>query len=470
MKNLIVLGSLAASSSLASAQYGIDYNFYYRTGIAYSQANVEGVCFNQPGWPDMVPRLGNECGNYLEMMLSKTYKPKGDDPKAAWFKGTVTFSMVSDGNQSKETVQPETQGSGGPSGTYDFEWGNREIFVESGNILSEGSKVWVGKRFYRRLAVPMWDFFFLQHNGLGFGLEDQSLGIGKLSTAWLRNSSGASDAQPFHNALDLRYAIPLPTSQLELILIGGEQGKQNPRTGEEAWEKISGQSLTLFWEGKERPYQFKLAAQYGQGLYGSRPDGYLGGWNTGSTLNRFDETAFLSSDPLQVDKAKAWQKSSGYRLLANWLWAPDAPFWIDMAAFYGRAAFGGRKDPLGENLPDRETMALGMRPAYLFTDHHSVEADFYYSVMKDGPAYDGFIEPSKYEGKPVDRELGKITLAYVLRPLPFEWAKPVFRAYGTVAKWNGKTEGDKSITSYLRPIYADKTTGYTLGVMAEVWL
>ncbi|HYX37581.1 MAG TPA: carbohydrate porin, partial [Oligoflexus sp.] len=183
-----------------------------------------------------------------------------------------------------------------------------------------------------------------------------------------------------------------------------------------------------------------------------------------------EDESFSSLDAADAERAKAWQDSFSYRILANVMWAPDAPYWVEMAAFCGSADFGGRDDPTGVKLPARNTMALGVRPAYMFTQNHSAEVDLYWSLIENGMAFQDSQFQTKYEGKPIDREMAKATLAYVLRPLPFEWARPVIRFYSTFAKWNGKTEGDNYLTSYLRPLYKDKTSGYTLGVMADVWL
>ncbi|MFW7379672.1 MAG: carbohydrate porin [Oligoflexus sp.] len=462
---------LGLQASNAVAQYSFDFNAYYRTGIGYSRSNVDQVCYNQPGWPDLIPRLGNECGNYGEFMFYKNYKPQGENPKAPWMRGGITFSLAADGNQSEEKTRPENRPAGaGESSQFDFDWANRELYIEGINFFGEGSRIWVGKRFYRRLHIPIWDFFILQNNGSGFGLMDYSVGSGHLSVAWLRRTSNADDSQPFHNNFDLRYAFPVGKSKLELIAIAGEQAPLDHRSGERKWIKVPGQSLTINWEHNERPYQYKIIGQVGKGLYGARPDHYQGGWSTGATVGRFDEQAFADSDPAAVERAEAWKKSASYRLVTNLLWNPDANYYVDMAAFYGVADFGGRKDSQGEELENRNTFAIGARPTYMFSDHHSIEADYYYSLIENGVPYQDRNFQTKYDGKPIDRELHKLTMAYVLRPLPFEWAKPVIRFYGTVAKWNDKTKGDNYLTGYLRPLYENKTTGYTIGVMGEAWL
>jgi maltoporin len=470
---LVFTSTLLMSSSLgfAQSQYDLDYNFYFRTGLSYSRSNVDGVCYSSPGWPDIHPRFGNECGNYAEIMLRKNYRPTEGNANAPWFRGQVTFSVTSDGNQTDEQVKPENRpNNAGPSGTYDFGWGHRELFVEGINLVGQDSKLWVGKRFYQRLHIPMWDFFMMADNGNGFGAYDIPMGTGKFALAWMRHVSGADDSQPFHNNIDVRYSLPMGESVLHTIVIAGEQGPLDARSGEEKWEKVTGQSLTLFLENNERPYQYKIVGQYGRGLYGARPDHYQGGWSSGSMISRFEDMAFSSLDPAEQERAEAWQDSYSWRVLGNLLWAPDAPYWVETAAFYGSSDFGGRKDAAGEELDARDTLALGVKPVYAFTQNHSAEVDLYWSLIKNGMPYQDSQFQTKYDGKPIDRELSKATLAYVLRPLAFDWARPVFRFYGTYAKWNDKIKGDNYVTSYLRPLYKDKTSGYTLGVMADVWL
>jgi len=128
IRKMVGAAILLLVSSTAWAQYGLDYNFYFRTGLSYSRSNVDGVCYNSPGWPDISPRFGNECGNYAEMMFKKDYRPQQGDATAPWFRGQITFSVASDGNQNEENAKPENRpNGGGASGTYDFTWANREM-------------------------------------------------------------------------------------------------------------------------------------------------------------------------------------------------------------------------------------------------------------------------------------------------------------------------------------------------------
>jgi maltoporin len=468
---LWLLGAVTLGGTPALAQSDLEANFYFRTGLSASRAGSDGVCFSSPGWPDIHPRFGNECGNYGEIALRKSYKPKAQDSKAPWYQGQLTFAVTANGHQSDETVKPEKDESGNATENYDLSLANKEIFVEAMNYVGEGSKLWVGKRYYDRIYIPMWDFFMLNNSGSGTGIADIPLATGKLALALMRHQNSSTVAQPFHTNLDLRYSLPLADSSLQLVAIAGEQGTTDPRSAEEKWQKVSGESLTLFWENKERPYQYKVVLQHGRGLYGARPDHDAGGWSTGSLISRFEEKAFSENNPTNATKAEAWQNSSSSRALANLMWAPDAPYWIDMSAFFGMADFGGRKDDAGEVLPVRKTYAVGVKPAYMFNEHHSVETDLYWSLIKDGHPYADYNYKGTVGRKPIDRELHKLTLAYVLRPLPEDWARPVIRFYATVARWNDETKGDNFVSGYpLRPVYKNETTGYTLGVMADVWL
>ena len=461
MKKILALASVSLALSAASeamAQYNIDYNFYFRSGISYSRSNIDGVCFNQPGWPDIVARLGNECGNYAEMIFKKDYKPDESNPEAPWYRGQITFSSRFNGLETQETVKDSN----------DFEFANRELFAEAYNLLGKDSKLWIGRRFYRRIQFDMWDFFALENNGSGGGVMDVPLGSGSLSLAWLRRTRDEPGA-PLHNNLDLRYLMPMGDHNLETIIIAGEQGTQDAKTGDRLYEKVSGQSLGFFLYSNKDPYRYKILAQYGQGLYGARPDHYLGGWDSGSTLNQFDAQAFKSDDAAQVEAAKAWRKSWTGRITANLTYSPGGDWFVDQSIFFGRSDFGGRKDSQERDLDARDTFAVGIRPAYFFDEQQSAEFDLYYSEIKNGVPYQDKNFQTKYDGKPLDRTLQKVTIAYVIRPMAFFWSKPNFRFYGTLANWGKDQKGDNYVTGYDRALFSDKTSGYNFGMQVEAW-
>ncbi len=314
----------------------------------------------------------------------------------------------------------------------------------------------------------MWDFFALENNGSGGGLMDVPLGEGSISMAWLRRTRD-EEAAPLHNNLDLRYLMPFGDHNLEAILIAGEQGAQDAKTGERLYKKVSGQSFSLYAYSNTDPYRYKILAQYGQGLYGARPDHYLGGWDSGSTLNQFDAQPFRSDDATQVKAAEAWKKSWTARMTANLTYSPGGDWYVDSSVFYGRSDFGGRVDAQERELDARDTFAVGVRPAYFFDEQQSAEFDLYYSEIKNGVPYQDKNFQSKFDGKQLDRTLQKVTIAYVVRPMAFFWSKPNFRFYASLAKWGDDQKGDNYVSGYDRPIFNDETSGYNFGMQVEAW-
>jgi maltoporin len=460
MKKLILFLGLAVAST-GWADDDFTFNAYYRTGVAFSEGGTEGVCYNGPGWPQANPRLGNECVSYIEYFLKKQYKPS-DDPDAPWFRGSLTTAMTLDGNNTVED-------------TDSMQLANREAYVEAVNFVWPGAVAWAGKRFYKRLYVEMWDFFLLENQGLGFGVYDVPLGSTKLALAMFRNH-GQEESQPYHTNGDIRWSgLPLGDDHsLELLYIYGQYSANNRTTGDAQWRDLKGQQFSAIVSSQlTENVKNKLFVQYGLGIYGARPESWPG-MGAGSTLNRFDasaipETGETAEQTASYDEvAESWKDSSTLQVTTHVQWDLSAHNWfLDMAATLTEADFGGRTAPDGTVIPDRQTLSFGLRPAYMFTDHHSMEMDLYLSRIKNGLPLTDF-DGSSDMSKPIDRDLNKLTLAYIFRPAMSYFAKPQLRLYGTYGTWNDAQKGDSMINGGSQ-VYADQTHGYTIGVQGEVW-
>lgn len=457
MRNLLVLLGLAVGAQSAVADDDFTFHAYYRTGMNYSEGGSEGVCFEGPGWPHARGRLGNECFSYIEYFLQKKVQPHPDDPDAVWFRGSLGMHMVLDGNDTAEEVNSDS-----------LTFGNREVVVEAVNFAGmKGAVAWIGKRFYRRLYIPMWDFFVLENQGLGFGVYDMPLGSQKMAMAVFRNHDQASDAPHFSN-VDLRLSeIPIGSHSLEVLAIYGAYSKANRKTGTNSYRPLSGLQLgAVIRSPLAHGAKSQLFIQYGMGVFGGRPEQWPGK-ATGSTLNRFNAPAVVD-DPATKDIAQAIEKSSTLQWAHNFSLPTSQKDWHhDIAYAITHVDFGGRKNSAGQAIKNRTTYAAGLRSAYFLNQHVGLEADLYTSLIKNGTPHTDFADNSD-DTKPIDRQLNKLTLASIYRLEPIYDAMPQLRLFGTYAMWNDEQKGDRYVTGD-SSVYAGETAGFTVGVQGEVW-
>jgi maltoporin len=92
----------------------------------------------------------------------------------------------------------------------------REAFFTIGNAFESQpeAKFWVGERYYRRQHIEINDFYPLDKSGYGGGVEDLTVGFGKLAIAYLggaRPDLLTGNGQIAKNNIDVRiYGIKGP--------------------------------------------------------------------------------------------------------------------------------------------------------------------------------------------------------------------------------------------------------------------
>lgn len=160
--------AIAVSAALISTAAGaVDFNGYMRAGTGLSGNNGENVSFEK----NKVGRLGNENDLYAEFGFRQEL-PKIDGMEdQKW----VVDAMLA-------------QGAAGNNG-----WEGEDIAIAQFNVQATGliasdkdATMWAGKRYYQRRDVHLTDFYFLNtSSGAGGGIENLSVGEGKLSLAWM---------------------------------------------------------------------------------------------------------------------------------------------------------------------------------------------------------------------------------------------------------------------------------------------
>ncbi|MEY3895227.1 MAG: hypothetical protein RLZZ214_746, partial [Verrucomicrobiota bacterium] len=174
----------------------LDITGYFRAG--YGRSN-EGGPQQAFGIPDLAKyRLGNEAENYGELAFAKTFYPVG------MFQGG---SGGLDGPVARMTYRLSFYNPYDNYGTAsDTEFASPEVWGSLANVIPgmPDAKFWAGNRFYRRRDINMNDFYFWDMSGGGGGIEDVSLGQGKMAFAWIGDGA--------QSGIDNGFDSPDPTN------------------------------------------------------------------------------------------------------------------------------------------------------------------------------------------------------------------------------------------------------------------
>lgn len=170
-KSLLCVGALSASAS----SLALETNGYLRTGALFNQAGAQGACFKLPGASSKY-RLGNECEQYAEIMLTQKLLSLDDSSVVA------------------------VQGMPALLNPYDREWtfngesGGRirmaQMFVDWRNVAAlNGGNFWAGRRYYKRKNIGISDFVYWNQSATGFGFDEVRIGDLRYSYVYSRKDS-----------------------------------------------------------------------------------------------------------------------------------------------------------------------------------------------------------------------------------------------------------------------------------------
>lgn len=461
-KKILKLGmtsaiALSLQSFSAQAAEGFEYHGYLRVGTGLSKKQTQNACYRLLHTGGAPYRLGNECEFYMESIFTHTFK-KDNESDSPWFKTSLNLALVSD------TLQTFESTAGG-----DFEIANREVYVEAGNVVSKDSVLWVGKRFYKRRDIHMFDLFLLETVGTGGGLYDIAAGPGKAHVAWVQNRSNstftsgtATATAPMVSSADIRYDLPLGEgSNLETILIYGQKSGE-PAKGEAGveYEKVSGANLTfIYGTDFAKASSNRVFLQYGQGLFGAA----LG---TTNLVTGFESDAStIVKGAGSSDLKKELEDSRTLRIADDFVYNAEA--WeLGLALVYSDEDFGGANLTDGTEADNRRILMAGVRPSYYLSKFWKVTLDSGYTTIENNSRTDSS------SGTPVttqeDNKLMKNTIALQVSPASGFGVRPALRFYVTHADW------DKDTTPYMNfsngnQVYATDTDGVSYGIQAEAW-
>jgi len=421
MKNRFKLLSACAAVACAVAAPAaraddVEFHGYLRTGSGTTSEGGSQQCFNLGGAAQAKYRLGNECDTYGETMVVVPFG-KSD---GAWAKYSLMLAL-----------QNGTEGDFSDIKNGTFNIANRQNFFQAGGFFPKGSafedaSIWVGKRYYNRHDVHINDYYYWNNSGQGFGIDDVKIGSAKLGLSYHQNGG---DGTASTTVAPRRYAARF--YDIDVNPGGKLQGELVYLQGSTAGTSDTGSGTMLMLEHTQDGLLGgfnKLAF-----IYGSK----LGGVPWAPTYNggaKTDETAgnqFRVVDQLYFDL-----KGTNWSGMATFVYAK-----LDCCDFGGTwGSTGGSK----------KWTSFGIRPQYAFSDNFSLAVEAGYDQVKNGSE--------------ATAKLAKLTVAPQLSLSRGFWARPVFRAFATYAKWNAAA-GDVGTNG----VFGSKTNGMSYGAQVEAW-
>ncbi|MBU3055962.1 maltoporin [Pseudomonas indica] len=247
MNQMTKLGLAAALSGLVlpTAQ-ALEFSGYLRGGLGGSTGSQSQRCFQLPGAASKY-RLGNECEQLAEPALSHDFLTL-DDGSTVGLYGMLQLyneydhAPIFDGDHGKVRL---VQG-------YAY-WKNVGAL--------NGGSLWAGRRYYKRNAIDISDFFYWNQSATGGGIEDVQIGDLRYSYAFSRKDN--FDQKRYINRHDFNVAgfKVNPGGELEVGLsyIDKPESIENSHSGWAATLQHKQQDF-LGWGGVNT-----FAVQYGKG-------------------------------------------------------------------------------------------------------------------------------------------------------------------------------------------------------------
>lgn len=415
----------------------LDISGYFRAGYGRSNEGGPQRAFGIPGVAKY--RLGNEAENYGELAFAKTFYPSGvfangigmgpNDPVAR-----MVYRMAFVDSYNEYGAADDTN------------FTSPELWGSLANVIPgmPDAKVWAGNRFYRRHDIHINDFYFWDMSGGGGGIEDITLGNGKLAFAWIGDGARSSIYGNFHTAdpnneagfskssFDVRYydwKFLGGTGELGITYSNSSSGLD--ATGQQAPD-ADGFALSLVKtdQGFLDPKSLhKLSLQIANGPAKT----FTSGFETFSNIHG----TFIRPDP-----EESWRFRATDQIVIN----PIEAFSIGGALVYQYTDFG-------DQAAHQQWVSGGIRPIWHFTDHFNIALETGIDWVSD-----------TLDGSGDGGTLGKLTLAPELSLGGDFFSRPVLRAFITYAMWDDTLQGTVG-----GPDYANQDNGWSWGIQMETW-
>lgn len=390
-----------------SAAQAVDWTGYMRGGPAAT--SVSGKSRQCYGIGPLKYRLGNECDFYGEFQLAQAMKADGVD-----FNAVLMTNYYS----------PQTESNAN--------YGVEQAYVEMKGVdIAPQALFWMGKRRDRD-DVHIVDTFFTNMSGVGGGVENIDVGLGKLGfsgykadTSLVRDSAGLevpnqgngtgtqNGVGRFHVQW---YDLPVnPDGKLRLVATVSKGDSQGGLKGQSGYGFNVEHVQDKFFGGGNH-----IWIQYAQG----------------ST----DINQGVSDNGAHGSGYKSW------RIVESLSW--------QVGAFGGQpiAMYEHNKAPDNSGSVSNNFWTVGGRGSYGLTKNLKWLTEIGYSSLKP----DG--------GK--SENVTKVTIGPALSTGPDFWKRPELRLYATYADYNKAAAADTA-NNYGFP--TNKTSAVSYGAQVEIW-
>lgn len=445
MNKYTLLAATISAALLAPTASAVDFSGYARSGVGLSGDSGENIGYEK----SKVGRLGNENDTFFEVGLGQELY--NEDGVSFYLDSLIAHAV--DGNN---------------------DWEASDSALSVINIQAKGliksdkdAVVWTGKRYYQRRDVHITDFYYLNtSSGAGAGIENLSLGGGKLSTAiimdagkqdgsakydWVNLDSNGDVAKKPEDVvsqkwqkvghtsddvdaytLDVRYAgINLwENASLELA---GAYNFANAKDGQTVVADDGVLLTAILQQGLDSGFN-QTVFQYGTSSYAAQMPGLGGG-------NNFDRSG-VNND------------GTGFRVL-NWgvvglgdNWEVGHQVMFASASDIGENSWDqASQGYAGLNKFDHTLANVVVRPAYKWNNIMKTIAEVgYYTEEKD----DNKASASKF------------TLAQAWSAGSSFWARPEIRVYGSYFM-------DLEDNHFGDTVPGDADSEFSVGVQFEAW-
>ena len=438
---------------------------YFRSGV-YSRH------FN--GNKNNVGRLGNEHDNYIELSPSVTLaEVDGTD-----WRFTTTFAMSSnEENAWQATDKPAGNGE-------DIAFANLQAFLRVSGLLDsdKGAALWVGKK-YVRVDSHVVDNYWRNVSGNGVGIENLSLGSGKLRANWTRRddslnfttkAQGYSSQNGHNDDGDGKQAVKAP-SRTATNMFDVEYGFA---PFDSSWASV-GYTLVApqRYASEYSNYGYKVAQEVGNGhlFTAVLGEALLGGWN--NTVVRYVKGSTAGAG-LWSHTYTGSKDSSSYNIDIIDFGAVNFTENFNML-YHTWFNFSKVKNSLSNSETHGRDFQLIVRPQYKLTKMTRLilEAGMFTS-SSDTTNFGDDSETSNTQQQ-------KLTLAYAITPdAGNAWSRPEIRFFATYRHF-GQKDGRTGVygggytvntmntgtasTSLVDSLYEGRKSDIFFGVQAESW-
>lgn len=415
--SLIICCSIYLPLAHSTSTDFFSYGLYLRSGVGSNFKGGDQECFNNPGTPGNEFRLGNECQNYGELVLTG-HPIRADEQSQTYVKAQVRLAFSQDGDTNWEGANSED-----PIAV-------RESFVEIGGIDNSPISFWAGKRFYRENDLHMNDFYyFADTSGNGGGIGHIPFLRGHLHLAWLRENSQIQTDKG-------KRALNLFDARIKGLQIA------------------PGHNLNLWLGYAYVPSAIEVDSQSELASHSGKVFGVLHDWNLNGGFNHLAllygqglMREFNLYAPLDTVKdsieSRRLKDSRRFRLVEHLSMEVGQDF-----AFHFATTFEWRDN--GNSDEGEVWWNVGVRPVYFFTDHYQIAFEAGTSIVNR-------------KGEDL-RRLTRFTIAPQVATSRSLWGRPVVRAFVSRSFWSRSNRGDVGAIAY-----ENSTSGGSFGLHIEAW-